>query len=226
MELKNIVPWGRSLEEYRQMFLLTEDDLRSKILGCGDGPSSFNYEGTNMGGDITSIDPIYKFSKKNIKQRIIETSKEVIEQLSINKDKYVWGNIESVEALYDLRTKSMDNFLRDYEQGKSKGRYIYNTLPDLSPFTDKSFNIVLCSHFLFLYSKHLDLDFHIKSILEMCRLAKSEVRIFPILDLESNKSKHLDKILEVLDKNNYKYNIEKSPYEFQRNANQMLRIST
>lgn len=60
----------------------------------------------------------------------------------------------------------------------------------------------------------------------MCRLAKSEVRIFPILDLESNKSKHLDKILEVLDKNNYKYNIEKSPYEFQRNANQMLRIST
>ncbi|MED7789520.1 hypothetical protein [Francisella sp. 19X1-34] len=59
----------------------------------------------------------------------------------------------------------------------------------------------------------------------MCRLAKSEVRIFPILDLESNRSKHLDKVLEVLDKNNYKYSIEKSSYEFQRNANQMLRIS-
>ncbi|BCD89900.1 hypothetical protein fh0823_00390 [Francisella halioticida] len=57
----------------------------------------------------------------------------------------------------------------------------------------------------------------------MCRLSKFEVRIFPIRDLESNKSKHLDK---VLDKNNYKYNIEKSSYEFQRNANQMLRIST
>lgn len=225
MELKNIVPWGRSLEEYRQMFLLSENDLKSKILGCGDGPSSFNYEATSLGGDIISIDPIYKYSEKDIKQRIIETSKEVIEQLRINKDKYVWKNIKSVEALYDIRTNSMDNFLRDYERGKSEGRYIYNTLPDLSSFTDKSFDIVLCSHFLFLYSKHLDLDFHIKSILEMCRLAKSEVRIFPILNLESNKSKHLDKVLEVLDKNNYKYSIEKSSYEFQRNANQMLRIN-
>jgi hypothetical protein len=225
MELKNIVPWGRSLEEYRQMFLLSENDLKSKILGCGDGPSSFNYEATSLGGNITSIDPIYKFSEKDIKQRIIETSNEVMEQLRINKDKYVWKNIESIDALYDIRMKSMDNFLRDYERGKSEGRYISNTLPDLSSFVDKSFDIVLCSHFLFLYSEQLDLDFHIKSILEMCRLAKSEVKIFPILDLESNRSKHLDKVLEVLDKNNYKYSIEKSSYEFQRNANQMLRIS-
>ncbi|MED7789383.1 hypothetical protein [Francisella sp. 19X1-34] len=126
MELKNIVPWGRSLEEYRQMFLLSENDLKSKILGCGDGPSSFNYEATNIGGNITSIDPIYKFSRKDIKQRIIETSKEVIEQLRINKDKYVWRNIESIDALYDIRTKSMDDFLSDYERGKSEGRYIYN----------------------------------------------------------------------------------------------------
>ncbi|MBK2094358.1 SAM-dependent methyltransferase [Francisella philomiragia] len=225
MELKNIVPWGRSLEEYRHMFLLLTNDLKSKILGCGDGPSSFNYEVTNIGGDVTSIDPIYKFSKKDIRQRIIETSKEVIEQLSINKDKYVWENIESIDALYNIRIESMNSFIEDYEHGISEGRYIYNTLPDLSSFTDKSFDIVLCSHFLFLYSKHLDLDFHIESILEMCRLAKAEVRVFPILDLESNKSKHLDKVLEVLVKNNYKYSIEKSSYEFQRNANQMLRIS-
>lgn len=189
MELKNIVPWGRSLEEYRHMFLLSTNDLKSKILGCGDGPSSFNYEVTNIGGDVTSIDPIYKFSKKDIRQRIIETSKEVIEQLSINKDKYVWENIESIDALYNIRIESMNSFIEDYEHGISEGRYIYNTLPDLSSFTDKSFDIVLCSHFLFLYSKHLD------------------------------------KVLEVLVKNNYKYSIEKSSYEFQRNANQMLRIS-
>ncbi|WP_432773044.1 SAM-dependent methyltransferase [Francisella salimarina] len=165
------------------MFLLSTNDLKSKILGCGDGPSSFNYEVTNIGGDVTSIDPIYKFSKKDIRQRIIETSKEVIEQLSINKDKYVWENIESIDTLYNIRIESMNSFIEDYEHGISEGRYIYNTLPDLSSFTDKSFDIVLCSHFLFLYSKHLDLDFHIESILEMCRLAKAEVRVFPILDL-------------------------------------------
>ncbi|WP_150468150.1 hypothetical protein [Francisella sp. SYW-9] len=149
MKLNNIIPWGRSLEEYRQMFLLSQNDLKSKILGCGDGPSSFNYEVTNIGGDVTSIDPIYQFSKKDIKQRIIETSKEVIKQLSINKDKYVWKSIASIDALYNIRTKSMDNFLSDYDRGKSESRYIYNTLPDLSSFADKSFDIVLCSHFLF-----------------------------------------------------------------------------
>jgi hypothetical protein len=31
MELKNAVPWGRSFE-----------DLEKKMLGCGDGPASFN----------------------------------------------------------------------------------------------------------------------------------------------------------------------------------------
>lgn len=67
MELKNVVPWGRNLEEYRAMFLLLDDDLKKKILGCGDGPASVNFELTSMNVDITSIDPIYQFTKDEIK---------------------------------------------------------------------------------------------------------------------------------------------------------------
>ena len=36
MEFKNIVPWGRTLSEYKDMFLLTEKDLKQTIFGCGD----------------------------------------------------------------------------------------------------------------------------------------------------------------------------------------------
>ncbi|HKV39847.1 MAG TPA: SAM-dependent methyltransferase, partial [Blastocatellia bacterium] len=38
VQLDKVVPWGRSLDEYRLMFNLSERDLRSKIAGCGDGP--------------------------------------------------------------------------------------------------------------------------------------------------------------------------------------------
>lgn len=35
--LDNVVPWGRSYEEYVAMFVLDTHDLGLKILGCGDG---------------------------------------------------------------------------------------------------------------------------------------------------------------------------------------------
>ncbi len=44
--LDQVVPWGRSFDEYRNMFALADTDLRSKILGCADGPESFNAEAT------------------------------------------------------------------------------------------------------------------------------------------------------------------------------------
>ncbi|MBU3917157.1 SAM-dependent methyltransferase, partial [bacterium] len=70
MELSEVVPWGRSLNEYKKMFSLSSDDLRKKILGCGDGPACFNAELSADGGNITSIDPIYQFSPDQIRLKI------------------------------------------------------------------------------------------------------------------------------------------------------------
>ena len=39
---KDIIPWGRSFDEYLDMFDLSEDDLARDIVGVGDGPASFN----------------------------------------------------------------------------------------------------------------------------------------------------------------------------------------
>jgi hypothetical protein len=49
VQLKEIMPWGRSFEEYVAMFALSEEDLSKRILGCGDGPASFNAELTRRG---------------------------------------------------------------------------------------------------------------------------------------------------------------------------------
>ncbi len=61
MKLENVVPFGRSLDEYVHMFNLTERELKLDLLGVADGPASFNAELSANGGCVTSVDPIYVF---------------------------------------------------------------------------------------------------------------------------------------------------------------------
>lgn len=78
--LEKIVPWGRSLAEYRRMFSLTDDDLRRRILACADGPASFNAEATRTGANVISCDPLYSFTKAEIQGRVEATYSEMIDQ--------------------------------------------------------------------------------------------------------------------------------------------------
>jgi len=222
MELENIVPWGRTLAEYRAMFMLSDEALQGTILGCDDGPASFNAEVKALGGNVISIDPIYAFGKEQIANRIDEVADEVMAQVRMKTDDFVWQNISSPDALYRMRMKAMHTFLEDYAQGKAQGRYIHEELPTLS-FRDKQFDVALSSHFLLLYSTHLDEAFHMEAILEMLRVAK-EVRIFPIITLEGKKSPHLDGIMATLKTLGYLPTIEKVAYEFQKGGDEMLRV--
>ena len=54
VKLDEVIPWGRSFEEYRRMFALTAGDLAGPVLGCGDGPASFNAEATALGHRVFS----------------------------------------------------------------------------------------------------------------------------------------------------------------------------
>ena len=68
--LDSVVPWGRNLDEYRCMFQLSDDDMKKKIAGFGDGPASFNFEATKQGYSVTSFDPIYCFPKSDIQTEL------------------------------------------------------------------------------------------------------------------------------------------------------------
>ena len=222
MKLENVVPWGRNLKEYTKMGLFSDADRDKKILGCGDGPASVNKKLTKIGVDITSIDPIYQFTMEQITQRIDETSSVVSEQLRLHSEDFVWKNIKDVDEFISLRLHAMEEFLDDYELGKKEGRYQHQELPKLN-FKDKTFDLAWSSHFLFLYSEHFDGEFHIDALKEMLRVAK-EVRIFPLLDLNNIRSKHLDGILQYLRENGYTYEIVKTEYEFQKGATEVLKI--
>ena len=63
---KDIIPWGRSFNEYLDMFILSEEDMTWGIVGVGDGPASFNVRMYQRGTPIISVDPIYKFSEAEL----------------------------------------------------------------------------------------------------------------------------------------------------------------
>ena len=111
---------------------------------------------------------------------------------------------------------AMQEFLDDYEPGKAQGRYVESELPAL-PFDDASFDLALCSHFLFLYTTQLGEAFHRSAIREMCRVA-GEVRIFPLLALGGSRSPFVDQSVDDLRASGYDVSIEGVPYEFQRGA--------
>ncbi len=219
-ELKHVVPWGRSYDEYIAMFSLTENDLKKNILGCSDGPASFNAEMKVKGYHCTSIDPIYQFTRREIEKRIDESFDKVLKQTRKNKDEFIWKNIKSIEQLGNTRKESMNQFLKDFELGKFERRYIAGELPKLK-FKNQEFDLALCSHFLFLYSAQFSLDFHVTSIKELCRVAK-EVRIFPLLELGSKISRHFEKIMEIFTNEKYQIKIRNVAYEFQKGGNKQL----
>ncbi len=220
--LDKVVPWGRSFEEYSAMFSLAGADMAGRIIGCGDGPASFNAEATRRGTNVVSCDPIYAFSNADIEARIAATYEQVIDQARQNQNEFVWEAITSVEELGKVRMAAMQAFLDDYPAGLVEGRYLNLELPSLS-FPDGDFDLALCSHLLFLYSQQLDEAFHHSSLLELCRVAK-EVRVFPLLALGGASSPHLEGSVEMLRTAGHKVTIQRVDYEFQRGACEMLRI--
>ncbi len=221
-QLDNVIPWGRSLDEYEAMFALGDEELNANILGCADGPASFNAEMTARGGSVISVDPIYRFSATEIRTRIDGTYETVMQQLVSNLDDFVWTRIPSPEALGEMRLKAMRTFLADFPQGKQDGRYLDGELPSL-PFADQQFDLVLCSHFLFLYSEQLSAEFHFRAIEELLRVGR-EVRVFLLLTLARERSPHVEAVCEHVRELGRNFKIERVDYEFQRGGNQMLRI--
>lgn len=221
-ELSAVVPWGRTLEEYKTMFALNEEDLKKPIASFGDGPASFNAEMTKLKNNVASFDPIYKFTKQQLINRIVETKDIVMKQTKENKDNFCWNTIKGLDELENIRMYAMNKFIEDFEDGKIEKRYIPHELPNKTAFSDNHFDIGLSSHFLLLYTQ-LGLEFHIKAIDEMLRICR-EVRIFPILDLDAEESSLLQPIIEHY-KRNYNIKIEQTGYEFQKNGDKMIVIN-
>ncbi|MFC6010259.1 methyltransferase domain-containing protein [Nocardia lasii] len=104
----------------------------------------------------------------------------------------------------------------------SPQHYVPAALPTL-PFPDGSFDLVLSSHLLFSYADDLDYDFHRRSILELARVTRSEIQLFPLMPVGSaHRYPQLDELLAELARSGVTSRIVQVDYEFQRGGNEMV----
>jgi hypothetical protein len=213
----DLLLWAHSLLEYQKMFDLNEHDLNKKILDCPAGFSSFNTELTAQDKLVTSCDKIYDFSTAHMLTHIEQVLRDMYQEVkavdAANPQRFIWQNNNSPEKLLEKRTQQAQLFLQE--------RYIVGKLPKL-PFTDNQFELALCSHFLFA-SSDLTFEFHVKAILEMCRVA-GEVRIFPLLNAVGEVSPIAAPMVIGIQAYDMGVEIRQVNYEFQRGGNAMLRI--
>ncbi|MBS2008420.1 MAG: hypothetical protein JST01_15335 [Cyanobacteria bacterium SZAS TMP-1] len=182
--------FGRGIDEYVAMFNL---DLQAmlqvvplpRVLDCPAGPAAFAAQGAGYGLEIVACDPMYGEDDVNHLRWIIDLdAHKVAVKQAANRSLF-----HSQLTPVAVRRRAMDVFLDDYVSGRSRGRYVAGQLPYL-PFEDKSFDIVLSANLLFIYSDFasggmmenspFDFDFHKRAIYDLLRVARREIRIYPL----------------------------------------------
>ncbi|KKI90419.1 SAM-dependent methyltransferase [Bacillus sp. SA1-12] len=222
LELERIIFIGRTFEEYMKMFLLSKEELTGKkILDCPAGACSFTAVGNKLGFDVTACDIAYFHSREDLKMKGLQDINYAMEHMEEAKDNYIWNYFQDLQDLKKHRQDALIDCTDDMK--KANERYVPAILPIL-PFNTEEFDILLSAHFLFTYADRLDYDFHSKTINELLRVTKDEVRLFPLVNLEGKRYEHLDKLKSNLADRGYAVEELNVPYEFQSNANSMLKI--
>lgn len=204
---ERVLFYGRTLQEYVKMFALELSDWHGcKLLDCPAGPASFVEEASEQGIDIVGCDPMYT---DELEQVLIKSGISDIEQVIQSCAEYpqLFSQkfYDSLEVMQEYATKALKIFARSYAAGRKENRYIQAALPNL-PFDDQSFDLVLCGSFLFIYSKlynknleQLDYQFHRQAVLELLRISRGEVRIFPIPYREGRLNEYASQLLADLE---------------------------
>jgi hypothetical protein len=117
--LHDVVPWGRSFDEYRAMFGLTDADLGRRILGCGDGPASFNALATKHGATVCSCDPLYLHAADEIRSRIMTAYPVVLEQFRQNREQFTWQRFGTIDFVRDDTVEAHDG---NHERQRAEGQ--------------------------------------------------------------------------------------------------------
>ncbi|MFS0868949.1 SAM-dependent methyltransferase [Paenibacillus xylanilyticus] len=222
LELEQIIFVGRTYEEYMLMFGLTPEDLRGRsILDCPGGACSFSSHSRRQGADSMASDIAYQHAISNLETKGQQDIEHTIKQLEQVRDRYRWNYFDSIDGLKQARTRALQDCTADMREFPE--RYIYSELPVL-PFADEQFDMALSAHFLFTYADRLDFSFHVQTILELLRVTRYELRIFPTVGLSGTRYEKMDELKALIEKQGCTVSEVKTGYEFQQGAHTMLNI--
>jgi hypothetical protein len=222
LDLKRVVLLGRTLEEYRRFFGLDLEALRGKaILDVGAGVSSFTAEARAMGLDVMAFDKIYASPAEQIRHRCEDDLEEVAREIG-RKAVYKWNFYKTPEGMREFRARAYRAFLKDFaEQPK---HYVAGELPR-TRFADQQFDLTLVSYLLFVYEEQLSYKFHKETLLELLRITRGEIRIYPTVTFETEPSKCLERVRNDPAFAECRFEIVATDFEFLRGSNNYLKIT-
>lgn len=223
-EIEGVAFLGRTFREYCQLFGLEPAALADKrVLDCPGGASGFRAGAAARGATAYAVDPVYGAPTEAVASRARRDLRRAMDALDDVEELYVWETYDDADELESHRWSALGRFLADYEA--SPGRYLPAALPRL-PFPTDSFDLVCCSHLLCLYADEFDHAFHTAALRELCRVARGEVRVFPLVDFSTRRYEGLDDLLLALEHHGHDPEIRPVDFEFQRGADSCLVVDT
>ncbi|QWU17271.1 hypothetical protein SAMN04487895_104360 [Paenibacillus sophorae] len=222
LDLSRIVFIGRTFEEYMAMFGLSEGELNGKtVLDCPGGACAFTARANALGAQAVSADIAYGYAARALKEKGLEDIGHAMDQLEKAQAGFKWDYFASIEELRAHRSRALRECTSDMEVYPD--RYVPAVLPVL-PFEDSRFDLTLSAHFLFMYGDRLDYDFHLKSLRELLRVTRNELRIYPLVGLSGERYAQMDDLLNHIREDGCTAEEVQVPYEFQKGTGRMLRI--
>lgn len=212
---------ARTMEEYVRMFALSSADLSLRILDCASGAASFTAEARAQGFNVWAVDPLYNMSTDD-QTKLVELGYErAVQNIADDPTLYNWGFPASPREHSLLRRCAADAFLSHI--ANCKDYYIGGRLEKL-PFTNESFDLVLCSHFLFTYSSFINEEMHLRCVDEMLRVTSRFIRIYPIVGFGADATSALTVVTDECNRRGLQWRIRDVSYHFFKSAGRMLEI--
>lgn len=222
MELPTVSFFGRTLAEYVQFFALDLDALRgADVLDVGAGPSSFAAEACPRRIDAVAVDPFYGSPADDLAGRIAADYERMFAQMRAKPRLFKLKSFPTLAAAEADRRLAAQRFLADYNVHFAHGRYVGGALPRL-PFFDRTFDLVLCAHLLFIYAARFDFDWHLAACRELVRVSAREVRIHPLVGADGKPYAKLPALRRELRAEGIESEVVAVDYEFFVGSNSML----
>ena len=212
---------SRSAAEYRAMFGLPADASPGTVLDCSAGGASFAAE---TGDDVVAVDPSYAAGRAALADGVRAALADGDRIIAAHADRFDWSWYGERAARAAMRTAAAAAFLADL--ARRPGRYVAGALPHL-PLRTGSVDLALCSHLLFTWADRFDEHWHRRALLDLARVARREVRVYPlVVQGTGDPVPFLDGLCADLHAAGLPTTLQRVPYRFQRGADQMLVVDT
>ncbi|MFC6974229.1 class I SAM-dependent methyltransferase [Halomicroarcula sp. GCM10025709] len=214
---------GRTFAEYTRMFGISAGDLAGRVvLDCPGGPGSFTAVAARLADRTLAVDPAYGPPADALAPVCRDAVERTVSQLQRDPSRFVWDEYGDPKTRGRYLRAAAERFLADY--ATHPDRYLRAALPSL-PLPSDSVDLALSGNLLFLYDDRLDAEFHVDAALELARVAREELRVFPLHALDRAESSLLEPTVERLRERGLAVERRGVPYEFQPGATEALVVS-